>query len=377
MDIIFAIAGILVGVLICLAILMIVLPIYASGDIFVNKPDRLNKSGFHLFTKIAPGQVKIIVRGKKPVRMVMNTSGKKFARNGTTNDPSYWEIVEGESEDPTSFISPLVRWWAKIVYDNTGAVFTGIYPFQRVYEYELARTVVERKEEGRSKESNLLLIDKRDISDHFRTRQFLFPVHITAAETKDKIELDIVGVSELEVINPYKAAYGSDSWNNTINNMVTDKVIGETKMMKLDHALTADSYEDGRKIAVAVESITDDTQVCGIQITAFRILEVNPVLDAEGIKAIQAEALAIQKAKATRIDGDARADNLRAINKANEEGGESAVRTMETETLVRAAEAAGKNGGSVILMPGNGSNREIDPTQMAILSELKKLNKGK
>lgn len=375
MDVIFALFGIAAGALLCLAILMIVLPIYASGDIFVNKPNGLNKSGFHLFTKIAPGQVKIIVRGKKPVRMVMNTSGKKFACLGTINDPSYWEIVEGESQDPTSFISPLVRWWAKIVYNNTGAVFTGIYPFQRVYEYELARTGVERKEEGRSKvghESNLKLIDKRDVSDHFRTRQFLFPVHTMAAETRDKIELDIIGVSELEVVNPYKAAYGSDSWNHTINNMVTDRIINETKRMKLDEALTAATPKKGRRIADAVEGITDDTKVCGIEITAFRILEVNPKLDEEGMKAIRAEAIAIQKAKATRIDGEARADNLRSINKANLEGGEAAIRTMETETLVRAAEAAGKNGGSVILMPGNGKNQDVDPILTAILAELKK-----
>lgn len=383
MEVFFAVMatlfGALIGLAICAIILMVLLPIYSSGNIFVNTPGGDKVSGFHLFTKIAPGQVKIIVRGKKPVRMVMNTAGKRFARKGTKNDPSYWEIVnlEGgeQSEDPTSDINPLFRWWAKMVYETTGSVFTGIYPIQRVYEYPLARTNIERKNEGRTGKSNLSIKDKLDISDHFRTRQFLFPVHITEVETNDKIPLDVIGVCELEVINPFKAAYGSDSWNHTINNMVSDQIVQETKQISLDNALTANNHIEGRRIARVIEELDDDTEICGINITAFRILEVNPVLDDAGHRAIQAEALATQEAKATRIIGEARADNLRALNKANAEGGETAIATMEFEALVRAAEAAGKNGGSVILMPKGSGGNGNDPVQMAILAELKKLNK--
>ncbi len=83
--------------------------------------------------------------------------------------------------------------------------------------------------------------------------------------------------------------------------------------------------------------------------------------------------MAIQKAKATVIDGEARAKSLTAINKANEAGGKAALATMQAEALVRAAEAAGKNG-SVILMPGSNNSNEVDSTQIAILAELKKLN---
>lgn len=357
-----------------LAIIMIVLPIYAGMGFFVNKPEELNKSGFHLFTSISPGQVKIVERGEKPIRMIMNTAGKRFARIGSTNDPDYWELIAGESEDPTADIWSPLRWWSQIIYRKTGLVFTGMYPFQKVREYELERTTIVRNEDNRQSASNLLLNVKKDISDHFRVRQFLFPVHITAAETKDKIPLDIIGTAELEVTNPHKAAFGTDRWDHAMINLITDAITAQVKKMGLDHALTAGNSADARMISAAVEGITEDKVECGIQIVAFRILEINPVLDAEGLKAIQAEAIALQKAKATRIDGGARADALKAVNEANKVGGNAAIATMNAEALVRAAEAAGKNGGSVILMPGSGRN-DVDPTQVAILAELKKLNK--
>jgi regulator of protease activity HflC (stomatin/prohibitin superfamily) len=176
----------------------------------------------------------------------------------------------------------------------------------------------------------------------------------------------------MEVVNAYKAAFGTDRWDQKMINLVTDAINAKTKTLSLDEVLTADSGGAALAIQQAATGITEDTKVCGIEIKGFKILEINPVLDPEGLKAIQAEAIALQKAKATRIDGKARADALSEINKANAAGGEHSIATMEAEALVRAAEAAGRNG-SVFLMPG-GNRGGADPTQAAILAELKKLN---
>lgn len=375
MEYVYALIGITLGLITVIGIIAIILPIFASQDILVNQPEGLKKSGVHFFTKLAPGQIKIIVRGKKIVRMITNTSNSRFARNGTKDDPSYWELVSGQgTEDPTSDISWPFRLWSKIVYWATGAVFTGIYPFQRVYEYELERTNVNRSEAGEQQTSNIVLTVKRDLSDHLRSRQFLFPMHITAAETRDKIPLDIIGVAEMEVSNPHKAAFGTDRWDQAVINLVTDMLTATTKSLTLDEALTAKSPVSARKISRAIERITDDTEICGIKINAFRILEINPALDTEGLRAIQAEAIALQQAKATRIDADARADAIRALNKANKEGGEHALASLETEAFVRATKAASEGGGTVILTPSGGSRSNIDPTLASILVELKKIN---
>lgn len=375
MDFFIAVMGVLFGLMACILILMIVLPIYGSMGLFVNKPEGLNKSGIHFFTNLEPGEIKILERGQAPVRMIMDVAGKHFARTKSPNDPEYWKLVSGETEDPTADIWAPIRWWAQIVYKRTRLVFTGIYPFQKVREREIERTTVDRQEVNRKSGTNLSLDVKKDVSDHFRARQFLFPVHVTAAETKDKIPLDIIGIAEMEVTNPHMAAYGTDRWDQAMINLITDAIVGVMKKMELDHALTSGNDADTRMISQTVEQITADQIKCGIQINAFRILEINPVLDDEGLRAIQSEALASQKAKATRIDGGARADALRSLNEANVAGGQHSIETMRAEALVRAAEAAGKNGGSVILMPGGTGRQEADPTQVAILAELKKLSR--
>jgi hypothetical protein len=368
MDIILGLLGALIGLFFCITLFMVALPIYGSAGLFINRPGETVKSGFHLFTKLEPGQVKAIVRGDKLVRMVTNTAGKRFARTGEYDSAEYWELVDGKTENPVADVWEPLRGWA-------GLVFTGIYPFQRVREYTLERTKVNRSEVGREHatgKSNLELEVETDISDHYRTREFLFPMHITGAETKDKIPLDIIGVAEMEVVNAYKAAFGTDRWDQKVINLVTDAINAITKTLPLDEALTANAG-GGLAIQQAATDIKEDTEVCGIEIVGFKILEINPVLSPEGLVAIQAEAIALQKAKATRVDGKARADALRDLNEANAAGGDHSVATMQAEALVRAAEAAGRGGGSVILMPG-GDRASVDPTQVAILAELKKLN---
>jgi hypothetical protein len=383
MDIILGLFGAFIGLAVCVALFMVALPIYGSAGLFINRPGGKVRSGFHFFTKLEPGQVKAIVRGDKLVRMITNTAGKRFVRKSKNpateyDSAEYWELEDGKTENPVADVWEPIRGWAQLVYDKTGLVFTGIYPFQRVREYTLERTKVNRSEVGREQatsKSNLVLEVDTDISDHYRTREFLFPMHITGAETKDKIPLDIIGVAEMEVVNAYKAAFGTDRWDQKVINLVTDAINATTKTLPLDMALTADA---GRGLAIqqAATNIEEDMEVCGIEIKGFKILEINPVLDKEGLAAIQAEAIALQKAKATRVDGKARADALRDLNEANVAGGEHSVATMEAEAFVRAAEAIGKSGGSAILMPGGG-RQTADPTQVAILAELKKLNQGR
>ena len=375
--------GFVMGILICLVLLLIAGAACAALRLFINKPKKDGPSGVHFFTMIAPGEVKIIVRGDKVVRMVTDTADKSFARTGgDKNSPRYWELesTPGKSEDPTADIHWMFRWWARLVYKFTGAVFTGIYPIQRVYEYELERTTIERNEkgEGRNQQglhlgSNLHLSVTTDWSDHLRTRQFFFPVHVTKAETRDKIPLDIIGIGEMETTNPHRAAFGTDRWDHAVVNLVTDAITDATKVLTLDQSLTAENAQEARRIADCVEGISDDEIRCGVSIQKFRILEINPALDEAGLRDIQSEALSTQRAKGMKIEGSARADNLRAINEANAQGGEHALATMQMEGTVRAAEAAGKNGGTVILMPAQSS--AVDPVQAAILAELQKTNK--
>jgi SPFH domain / Band 7 family len=391
MEVLFGIAmgvaGVLVGLALVLLFLMLIAPLYIPSGMFVNNPTKEDRSGFHLFTFIEPGKVKIITRGERIIRMVMDTDGKKFARKGSPQGEKYWEIVKGESEDPMTDINPLLRWWARYVFKFTGAVFTGIYPFQRVREYKLERTAISKQEGGdvalgetvvtdRESDTNIVLEVKDDYSDHYRLRMFLYPMHIKGAETKDKVPLDILGVAEMYVVNPHKAAFGTDRWDQAVVNTTTDALNTVTKTLTVDQILTAENEEDAQKISKAVTDIKKDTKIFGIQIVGFKVLEINPDLPDDELKKLRAEAMATQQGKATVIDGKTRAEAQEALNKANQVGDLAAsVETMKTEGLVRAAKAAGEGGGNVILMAG--ANNQADPTQAAILAELQKLNKAK
>ncbi len=369
--------GILLGIVVAIGILWLISPLYAPA--LTNKPVGGKRSGFHLFTFIEPGQVKLVERGGKLVRMIMATDGHKFHGSGAADTRWTIETCESdESNNPLTGIHPWLMPWARYVYKTTGAVFTGIYPFQQVREYKLERIKVRRKENAEKRtvgESNLQLEVTEDYSDHYRLREFLYPMHITGAETKDKIPLDIIGVGKMSVKNPYKSAYGTDRWDAAVVNLTTNAVGETTKMLTIDQSLTAETKEDAEKISKAVLTISADLQVTGIEIGGFDVLEINPDLDEDGLKTLASEALAKQKAKATREDGAARGDVIRSINKANQEAGELSIKTMEAEAMVRAAQAAGEGGGIVILSPSG--NQATDPTQAAILAELRKLNQKK
>lgn len=378
------IAGIIVGLALIISVLGLIAPLYIPLGWFTNKPGDDAPSGVHFFTLIEPGEVKIVVRGDKLVRMVMDTAGKRFARTGERSAAEFWDIIDGQTEDPLNDIAWLIKPWARYVFGLTGAVFTGIYPFQRVREYKLERTKISKSEKAAdtglaptevdSKSNNVLTVVE-DYSDHYRLRQFQYAIHITGAETRDKIPLDILGVAEAEVKNPFRSAFGTDRWDRGLVNQITNKINEKTRTLGLDEALTAKSAAGARKIAQAVLKIVDDVQIIGIEITGFKTTEINPVLTPDQLATIRAEALATQEAKKTRIDGKARADNLRDLNEANAAGGEFAIATMQAEGLVRAAKAAGDGGGMVILMPS--SAQTSDPALLALLAEQKKANKGK
>jgi regulator of protease activity HflC (stomatin/prohibitin superfamily) len=212
------------------------------------------------------------------------------------------------------------------------------------------------------------LTEKKDISDHFRTFQFQYATHIMGAETKDKIPLDLIGIAELIVTRPYLTAYYAERWDILAMAWIKDKVNDKTKSLTLDEVLASDDANK-RAIQEAVTNITGSEEVFGIVFKGFRILEINPQLDAEGLKKIQAEAFANQQAKATRKDGQARADVVVMMAKAS--GSQAAQRALAAETQIKTAEAAGD--GAIIYL--GGGQQQTDTTQMAILAELRKLNK--
>jgi hypothetical protein len=362
------ILNILAGTAIFIVLLMLATPAFIASGYLLNKPGGQTKSGVHFFTLIEPGEVKFVARGDSIVRAIMNTSRKSFAKIGTPRDESYWTILDRRNltDEPIQYVWWPLRWWASYVYSLTGAVFIGIYPFQKVREYTLERTKVNRTEQlgaDGTVGENLTLTVERDVSDHYRLRRFIRYEHVIGAETKDKIPVDFLFAMECETTNPFMAAFGIDEWDQALSNYAADKLTQFTRTMTLDQILTAENADVAAKLQQAIKEGTEPEEEIGVTIKSVRFLKQEPRVSPEELQKLRAEAMARQQAKATRIDGEARADVLREMNKATEEGGASALANLDAETRARVAAAAGAKG---IVIMGQG----VDPIQAAQLRAL-------
>lgn len=390
---IYYVVTIIAAALFGLFVVGLTIPFYVH--LLVNTPGRTTKSGFHLFTYPEEGKVKLVVKGDTLERMIMLYAEHCFARIGERTSPSYWEIrptkgyvakIDGvdvpqpdmPEEDPLEGISWFFKPLAWYVFQITGAVYTGIYPFQKVREYSFERIKMHRQEivgdesdVSGNRGSNISLVVEEDQSDHFRTRQFLYPFRIVSADTKDKIPVEILGVIKAHVTNPHRAAFGTDRWDHQLVNMTTNALTNFTRSTPIDDVLTSNKPEDAQRINNAVLGISEDQKMYGIQIDGVDIIDITANVNDVDRSKLQAEGLARQVGKATVLEGQSRADAVHAMNKVTKKGGAHALEVMRIEGLVRAAEAA--QAGTVILPMGGQTS--TDPAIAAQLAELKKLNR--
>lgn len=362
-----------------LLIFMFLAPFLISNGWLVNKPTKDGPSGPHLFTQIGPGDVKWIIRGKTPIRAIENTGGLRFERKGTDRQTAeYWNIIEGpdEREDLFKEIWWPLRLWARYVFMISGCVFTGIWPFQRVYEYKLNRIKIVTDEINLTpgKENPTRLIPVQDYSDHFRNRMFQDTLLIEGAETLDKIPLNILLIFEGRVVNPYLTAYNNDGWDNALSAIIKARISQKTRSMKLDDVLTALNDDHARALSDAViprnKNLTvkkehEITKVIGILPIDVKILEIDPVGTPEQLEQLRAHGFSLQKAKATRADGQARADVVTMMKTAEGDDGGLA---LTLEARVKMTEAAAKGGNLILLdMGGDTKANQIEVAQLDAL----------
>ncbi len=361
-------------------------------------PDH-EKSDFGYFTYIEPEKVKIIERGDLFKYAIMKSHDKMFlgedpASGYTIRDVHYWEVVpsiySGGSDPipfPTKrlygiwtilwiFYSPLsiLFWlWKEWVYWLTGAVFTGIYPFQKVRTYPLEHFKKITQSGGEIELRRLL-----DWSDHYRVGDFQFPLRVPAADTKDKIPVEILVNAIARVFNPHLTAYNSDDdWGTRLIATISDSVTHYTRPRPLEAVLSAESpalvreleetilNENGRIIRGVI--MQGAAVEFGIALPSVQVLDISPS-DKSRYDALGDLAIA-------RIDRQAMEERAKGKAADIREQGEAlkthpgAEAIPHIEGMVRAAKAAGEAGGMVIL-PGT-SGPSVDPVQVAILDALR------
>jgi hypothetical protein len=371
---------------------------------------------FGFFTQLHPGQVKIIEkRGGRFIRCIMAYDrhmfmGERSDNDLTTKHADYWEVIETEApyheSHPIPFPEPKstewlhwiiwlayspvsVLWWLwkLYVYRVTGAVFTGLPWFQVVRVYPMERFYrVTHGTHGTHDRGEVELIRREDYSDQYRVAHFQYAALVGKADTRDKISVDALLNMVAAVFNPYTVAYNTDNdWPTRFLGSVSNRVTLFTRPRPLDEVWTAKSPATAAKLAdfislggkyfspaeVARDPHLIDGSTCqiGIRIIETQVLDISPS-NPDDEKQLGGEARAIVQRRADQQLAVGRAAYILEEGKALETHPKADI-VVQTEAMVRAAEAAGKNGGIVIL-----GGQSFDPGQAAILQQLRKLNEG-
>lgn len=361
-------------------------------------------STFGFFTGIQPGQVKIIERNQRFIRCIMRYDGHTFAgsvdgANIPRNSERFWEVTATPSGQKDFF--PVVepwkhdidesgkhvmrnpKWWEPLffkwcvrVYDITGFVFTGIYPFQTVRVYPMDRYELEMDDQGNVKPRM-----KSDFSDHYRVEDFQFGVIIPKADTLDKVPVSITQNFIGRVANPYEVAYATDDdWGARLLSTIADAVTNVTRSELLDDVLSARNKRAKDKIKKAVlaieikpksgqkeEDVTTGIRAFGLKAIDTLIVDISTT-DPDYAEKLSDLALA-------RVDRDAMIERAKGMAAQVEEPAAAAERhgkfgeiALRNRGMVDAAAAAGDKG---IVVLGNTS---IDPMTAKVERNTRKEN---
>tara|TARA_B100000508_G_C11450506_1_gene273761 strand:- start:259 stop:1779 length:1521 start_codon:yes stop_codon:yes gene_type:complete len=349
------------------------------------------ESTFALFTFIKPGRVKAIIRGERFMRFIMRFDGMTFVgdvKRGTgdeipMNRREYWDVkVTEENQDDSHPIPRSLRkgkfdllWlWSRHVYDLTGAVFTGIPPFQTVEVYELEQLIkVLSSQEG--DEGEFVLIPRKDYSDHVRAAEFQFFVQVPSAETKDQVKVRLQFALTVMITNPYRAFYDTDNrWASRLFTAVANEVSSTVRALPYKEVIAADKNTKTARnpLLKPILRLNPDATGTGARAAAHHIGQIGlyikeaELLDAEVADPNLADALAdVAKSKAdkearqNRADAETYAvDNIAAAARRHGEYGRLA---LMVEGNVRTAAAATEDGGDVILNIDSARGEQVDP----------------
>ncbi len=388
METIYTTLSVLVGVPFAVIFFFFILPLIPTViERLSNRPNRFRGnstvadypvSQFGFFTSLAPGQVKIIEASDRFVYCIMRYNGHTYKgyvdSSVPMNTSDFWEVIKTPPNEKDAYpIQPpeassrgfqrlpaLLIWlWASWVYSLTGYVFVGIYPFRRVRTYKLKRV---------KKGYNGAILETEDYSDHFRVADFMFSVEVPEADTSDMSTVRVEVESIPQVHNPFAVAYQTDDWAARLTSEIKSDVTGYTPSRPLTEVLAAKNNlgPDGLIRALMKECVTPGIRMKQILITDISIVEPRTEIGKKfaGLAIARVE----RQAKEELAKGDAA--QLREQIKVVKKGGPTGLAVLTAERDVRTAKAAGDR--AVVVLGGNGGS--TDPTQAAILQELKEIN---
>ena len=301
--------GAIVSLQFLVALFLITAPLTAG--LFVSTVKKPKHIPFlPLFAAVENGRSKAIVdQGGNAVRYVVNKHDAGFHLktefNGISSEDNKWNVVEKEYSNARNF-------WEKRVEDKTGLVFVGIFPWRRVYHYELHPIKMLTKSGTRT-----LVISESETSDHVRVREFNWGAQVTVL-LKDMFQVSILFSFRLMCTNPHKLLFGVDNWDESFADAIASRTIETLQNIKLEKLTEPGTGAKGM-IADNVSKISLDVEPKTEVNWGLRVIETQ-ISKYEFLPLTEEERKALTVVEVTRRRMDAR-----AIEYSTEKLGESGV----------------------------------------------------
>lgn len=163
--------------------------------------------GDDLYTKVAEGTAKAVMRGKSLSRIIMSFQGHHL------NDPSApwydeslpeWEVLKndlGETYESRGWLTK-----------KLGIYSVGIPPFMSVYNYRFAWSEMELDVTTGKEE----ISTRKDFTDFIYVIPFPYVLVLAEAETRDNLPVDLQYQLVVKVTNPAKALFGTENWREVV-----------------------------------------------------------------------------------------------------------------------------------------------------------------
>ena len=273
------------------------------------------------FTFVKEGTAKIVVKGDKFARCLMQREGKTFAPKAKGENAS-WNIIDGKGAG-TLF----------------GLRWVGIWPFRNIYTYKFQWTGVD--------EDGSIARHPNEVLDYILLKSDMFYATVENAEDKDGLNLKVEILLTIRVVNPYKALFAIQNWLESVINTieaVTRTVMtgGAYKEINASKEKAAQDIEAG-----AVQAIHDMELNWGVLVEKIQIKNIDPPdvyrqtilapLTAE-LEKTSAITKAEAEARSTVLKADAEAERIKRKLSAIKEFGDlgqlvAMLEAMEKSTL--------------------------------------------
>lgn len=236
------------------------------------------------FTFVKEGTAKIIVRGDKFERALIQWEGRTFQYSASGEEK--WAVVSGVESHLFG-----------------GLRYYGLWPIFDVYIYDFQWTGVTEKGD--------VVHHPRETLDFILLREDIYWGEVEDAEDKKLLPLGLELILTVAVINPYKALFNIQNWLETVINrikpLVRDLITQDEfeNLIQRKEALGNDLYG---KAAALLEEFRNRY---GVDVRKIQVKEVNPP---DGYReATLKQYLAEQEKKKVEVDAAAEAFRLETI----------------------------------------------------------------